>query len=498
MHILVATSEAVPFCKTGGLADVCGSLPREIPNLGHQASLVLPAYRQVLTSQLPIEKTGIEFEIPIGRKNVTGSVLTCQLGDSGVPVYFIQQDTYFDRGELYSISGVDYPDNCARFVFFCRAIMELATQLPACPDVIHCNDWMTGLIPAYLQTEYAGRPGYEQIATILTIHNIAYQGNFWHWDMELTGIDWKHFNWQEMEFYGNLSFLKSGIAMADKINTVSPTYAEQILSPPWSCGMEDILRHRRDDLCGIINGIDVRLWNPETDIYLVTDGYANYDVESVSIGKKLNKAALQRELNLPQHDMPLIGIIGRLVDQKGFDLVTEVMKTWVRSQPVQWVILGTGEPRYHKLLAELEQLYPQNVSVRLEFSNKLAHRIEAGADLFLMPSQFEPCGLNQLYSLRYGTLPVVHATGGLADTITNTTDETLALGTANGFSFVEHSSDALATALHHAIATYANRHTWSTVQTIGMQQDWSWAHSAQKYLQLYESAIAKRKASVLA
>lgn len=494
MFILTATSEAVPFCKTGGLGDVCGSLPREVARLGHRAAVVLPAFRQVLASGQPFEVTGIKLALRIGRKTVKGEVFKSHLPDSDVPVYLIRQDEYFNRPELYRQEGADYYDNCERFTFFCRAVMELIPWLDARPDVLHCNDWTSGLIPAYLRTEYASRPDHRSIASLLTIHNLAYQGNFWHWDMELTGINWRHFNWREMEFYGKLSFLKSGIAFADKINTVSPRYAEEIQSPPLSCSLEGALRFRRDDLSGIINGVDYRVWDPATDEHLASDGYANYDVDAVANGKPRCKAALQKELGLPQQDdVPIIGIVGRLADQKGWDLIAPVIQEWVRTESAQWAILGTGEPKYHELLANLASQHPENVAVRLAFSNPLAHRIEAGADVFLMPSQFEPCGLNQLYSLRYGTVPVVRATGGLADTITNATEMTLADGTANGFSFTDYRAIALSKTLHRAVDTHRDGEAWQRLLTAGMKQDWSWAHSAKEYVALYETMVAAKR-----
>jgi starch synthase len=334
---------------------------------------------------------------------------------------------------------------------------------------------------------------------MLTIHNIAYQGSFWHWDMELTGVDWKHFNWREMEFYGNLNFLKSGIAFADLVTTVSPRYAQEIQSPPLSCGLEGILSHRRDDLSGIINGVDYRVWNPATDPHLATADFAgqNYNVDNYADGKRACKAALQREMGLPQiADQPLVAMIGRLANQKGFDLVADVIGQWAKSSPVQWVILGTGDPMYHELLSSLAAAHPDRIAVRLEFSNELAHRIEAAADVFLMPSRYEPCGLNQLYSLKYGTVPVVHATGGLADTITNLTNETLAAGTANGLSFDSYTPIALAQTLERACQSYHNRALWDQLIRTGMQQDWSWRHSAQEYSRLYEHALARHEQAV--
>lgn len=490
VKILYATTEAVPFCKTGGLGDVCGSLPLELAKLGHEPVIVLPAFRQALQSGRPIEPTGIRFEIPIGRKTVPGTFLRGMLPGNKVPVYLVHQPQYYDRPELYRENGQDYKDNCERFVYFCRAALEAISLLDLGTELVHCHDWPTGLIPAYLKTELCGIPPYDAIASLMTVHNIAYQGNFWHWDMELTGIDWKYFNWRQMEFYGNLNFLKTGLAFADTISTVSPRYAEEIQHPPLSCGLEGILQYRRDDLFGIINGVNYDEWNPATDPYL---GGHNYSVKNFVEGKQACKAALQQELGLPiVADQPLVATIGRLADQKGFDLIVKLIPQWAPTSPVQWVILGTGEPHYHELFAGLARQYPEKVAVRLTFSNELAHRIEAGADIFLMPSRYEPCGLNQLYSLKYGTVPVVHATGGLADTITNLTDETLASGTANGFSFSQYTTAALAQALERACQTYTtNRPVWEQLIRTGMQQDWSWGHSAREYDRLYKHTLAR-------
>jgi starch synthase len=489
VKILFATTEAVPFCKTGGLGDVCGSLPRELAKLGHEPVIVMPAFRQALASGQPIEPTGVRFEVPIGRKNVSGVFLRSSLPGSNVPVYLVHQPQYFDRAELYRENGSDYKDNCERFVFFCRAALEAVRLLDLGTELVHCHDWTSGLIPAYLKTTHCGVPPYDSITSLLTIHNIAYQGNFWHWDMELTGIDWKYFNWRQMEFYGNLSFLKSGIAFADMITTVSPRYAQEIQRPPLSCGLDGILQHRHDDLFGIINGVDYSEWNPEIDPHL--DGN-NYGVRNFTDGKWACKAALQREMGLPESPhVPLVATIGRLADQKGFDLIAQLIPQWAPTSIIQWVMLGTGEPHFHHLFSELAEKYPGKVAVRLGFSNELAHRIEAGADMFLMPSRYEPCGLNQLYSLKYGTVPVVHATGGLADTITNLSEETLAAGTANGFSFTGYNVAALADALDRACKTFANKPVWERLIRTGMTQDWSWNHSAREYDGLYKWTLAK-------
>lgn len=489
VKILFTTTEAVPFCKTGGLGDVCGSLPQELARIGHEPVVIMPAFRQALNCGRPVEPTNIHFEVPIGRKMVPGTFLRSTLPGDKVPVYLVHQPYYYDRAELYRENGHDYRDNCERFVFFCRAALEAIQLLDLRTELVHSHDWTSGLVPAYLKAELAGVPPYDSIRSLMTIHNIAYQGNFWHWDMELTGLDWKYFNWRQMEFYGNLSFLKTGLTFADSLSTVSPRYAYEIQGPPLGCGLEGILQQRHDELFGIINGVDYSEWNPETDPHL---GGHNFGPDNFADGKRACKAALQREMGLPEvADSPLVAMIGRLADQKGFDLVAQIIPHLALNSPIQWVILGTGEPHYHDLFSGLAERHPDKVAVRLSFSNELAHRIEAGADIFLMPSRYEPCGLNQLYSLKYGTVPVVHATGGLADTITNLTDETLAAGTANGFSFDTYDSTALAMTLDWAVRTFANRGVWDQLVRTGMRQDWSWNHSAREYERLYQHTLAR-------
>ncbi len=483
MNILLATGEAVPFAKTGGLADVCGALPVELSRLGHKPVVILPAYRKVRYCGLSIEPMGIDFIVPVGSKMVAGHLRQSALPGGDVPVYLVQQEQYYDRDGLYGTEGENYIDNCERFVFFSRAVLECVRLLDLRLDVIHANDWQTGLVPAYLEIEYRGVPRYEQIASLFTLHNMAYQGQFWHWDMLLTGIDWKYFNWHQMEFHGRLNLLKTGLVFADSISTVSPRYAEEIQSSRVGCGLEGVLQHRRDVLSGILNGIDTGEWDPASDPHIA----ANYDAASVSQGKPVCKAALQKEFGLPQvPHAPLVGMIGRLVDQKGFDLVAEVILRSVQTSEVQWVILGTGDPKYHELFTTLTERFPQKVAARLEFSNPLAHQIEAGADIFLMPSRFEPCGLNQMYSLKYGTVPVVRSTGGLADTIDQ----------SNGFIFQEYSPLALEETLREACDAYRQGEVWSRLMATGMSQDWSWARSAKQYVELYKTTAERIRQTV--
>lgn len=493
MKILMATSEAVPFANTGGLGDVCGALPVELARAGHQVSVILPAYRTARYCGLPIEPIGIEFIVPVGTKTVSGRLLRSHLDGGRVPVYLVQQDDYFDREQLYSINGKDYIDNCERFVFFSRAVMESIRLLELDLDVLHANDWQTGLVPAYLKILYRTLPRYEKIACLFTVHNMAYQGQFWHWDMLLTGLDWKYFNWHQMEFYGKLNLLKTGLVFADAISTVSPRYAQEIQHPPHGCGLEGVLQHRASVLYGILNGIDVEQWNPATDPHIA----AHYTIDSIEQGKPICKAALQREMGLPERqDIPLLGFIGRLTEQKGVDLLVEVMKQWTQETDIQWVLLGVGDPQLQQTVQEFAQRHPDRVAVRLEFSTPLAHRIEAGADMFVMPSRFEPCGLNQMYSHRYGTVPVVRATGGLADTVVDTTPETLATGTANGFSFEEYSAQALDETLRRACEAWRQPRLWRQLQMAGMKQDWSWARSAREYIRVYEEIVARKRAEI--
>ncbi len=492
MNIAFASSEVVPFAKTGGLADVVEALPRELEKLGHHPIVFMPAYRQVWQCGVPIEPTDIEVTVGVGSKLVNGRLLLSRLPNSQVPVYLIQQDDYFDRPQLYRENGNDYKDNCERFAFFSRAVMQSLSAIGIPIDVLHCNDWQTGLLPAYLQIEYGHVPLYDRIATLFTLHNLAYQGSFWHWDMLLTGLDWKYFNWHQMEFHGHLNLVKTGIVFADAINTVSPQYAREIQSSPLGCGLEAVLRHRADVLSGIINGVNYDTWDPSHDPLINTP----YDATNWTVGKAKCKAALQQELGLPvEPDHPLIGLVGRLAGQKGWDLVGEVMQRWAGYRDVQWAILGTGEQNYHHLLQQLSQTHPHRVAARLEFSDTMAHRIEAGADMFVMASQYEPCGLNQLYSLRYGAVPIVHHTGGLADTITDASLENIAAGVANGFSFRSYDIGNLEEALTRACHMYAHEpQTWQRLVETGMQQDWSWTRSAEQYLDLYSRIIAKRRA----
>lgn len=486
MKVLFATSEAVPFATTGGLGDVCGSLPFALCELGHDVRVILPAYRCIRYAGRDIRPLGLEFIVPVGSKTVSGRILECR--SDPVTFYFVQQDYYYDRDALYSVHGQDYADNCERFVFFSRAVMEAMRLLDFYPDILHAHDWQTGLVPAYLKIEYAHSPLYRSIGSVFTIHNMAYQGRFWHWDMLLTGLDWKYFNWEQMEAYGQLNLLKTGIVFADAVSTVSPRYAEEIQTPQFGAGLEGVIRTKRHVLWGILNGVDYSTWNPATDPHLPV----RFDVNTVWQNKPFCKAALQSEMGLPQRpNVPLFGMIGRLTHQKGFDLVKEILPEWLERKDAQWVILGTGDTELEKAFRELAERFPEKLAVRFDFCLPLAHRIQGGADMFIMPSRFEPCGLAQLQGLKYGTIPVVRAIGGLADTIVDYSPETLAAGTANGFVFQDETPQALAEALDRACAAYAQQEVWRRLVDIAMRQDWSWARSAPRYVEMYETVIRR-------
>lgn len=486
LRIVFATSEAVPFAKTGGLAEVCGTLPPVLAEWGHEVTVIMPLYRCVRYGGFPLEPLGIRYVVPIGTKTVSGHLVAGHIPKSPVRTIFVEQDQYFDRDGLYHEGGKDYLDNCERFIFLSRSVLEVIRLLDLRPDVLHCHDWQTGLVPAYLRLEYQTLPRYRRIGTLFTIHNMAYQGLFWHWDMILTGLDWKHFNWQELEFFGQLSFLKAGIVYSTAISTVSPQYAREIQTPEFGYGMEGVLQHRGDALFGILNGVDQSVWNPATDRFLPRQ----YDLQSVVEAKAVCKSELQRELGLSvDPGVPLVANIGRLVEQKGSDFLAELIAQWAPRREVQWVVLGEGSSDIEEKLRQVGQQFPGKVAVRIEFSEPLAHRIMAGADIFVMPSRFEPCGLNQMYAQLYGTVPVVRGTGGLKDTVVDATPENIAAGKATGFVFDEASVEGLAGGLERALAAWQNKDLWWQIVRAGMVQDFSWRRSAEKYVELYRWVI---------
>jgi starch synthase len=472
--ILFVTSEVHPLIKTGGLADVSSSLPKALADLGQEVKLILPNYRALKLTQ----NVTVRSVLRIGTHTV--QILETMLPDSNVTVFLVDCPEYFDMaGNPYvDVYGDSYINNAQRFALFCRAAIEVAmnrAQLDWKADVVHCNDWQTGLVPALLSLEY------QCPQTVFTIHNMAYQGIFSGLTAATLQLPPQLLSQDGLEFHGLISFIKGGIAYADKITTVSPTYAQDIQTAELGYGLEGLLVYRNDDLTGIINGIDAD-WNPENDSLIAQ----KYSV-NVLRAKIANKTALQTRLNLPQYEnIFTIGLISRLVEQKGIDLILDCLPELL-SLPIQLVMLGSGDKNFEKRLQQFAAAYPHKMSLTLGYDETLAHLIEAGTDVFLMPSRFEPCGLNQMYSQRYGTLPIVRNTGGLADTVVDTLPNTLANRTATGFIFNEESAGALLETIKRAMLLHSFPEVWQQLQTNAMTRDFSWQSSAEQYLALYES-----------
>lgn len=489
LKILIASPEVIPFAKTGGLADVCGALPQALAKLGHQVKVTLPKYKVVDEKKFKLSevKTDVPL-IPVGDKSIKITVRNYNLTSPELDYLFIVNDRYYNREELYRdrSTGFDYKDNDERFILFARGTLEILKATEWQPDIIHANDWQSALIVVYLKTLYADDPFFGHTKTVFSIHNLAYQGNFPQGTFDKIGVPKDLFYpTSPFEFWGKVNFMKAGICYADVINTVSETYAVEIQSSSeFGHGLEGVLRARNADLYGIINGIDYNIWSPEKDTLI---SY-NYSLKDLS-GKKKNKELLLKLCNLPPstRDVPLIGIISRLADQKGFDLLAQIADKLL-SLDLQMVILGTGDEKYHRLFKEMGAKYPEKISVNLRFDNPLAHLIEAGGDMFLMPSRYEPCGLNQLYSLKYGTVPIVRKTGGLADTIENYDPQT---GGGTGFVFKNYDASEFLDTIKLALKVYKDKNAWVRLMENGMKKDFSWEVSAKKYVEIYRKAIRK-------
>ncbi len=477
MNILFASSEVFPLIKTGGLADVSAGLPLALQKSGQDVRIVMPGYPEALAKGGRL-KTVAEFT-----QDFSGRLLQGRLPGSRLPVLFVDIPEYFQRagGPYGSASGYDWPDNAERFTAFSRlvcrlAMNELGLNWPV--DIVHCNDWQTGLAPALLSRE-PSRP-----ATVFTIHNLAYQGLFPWETFNRLRLPPEFWSVHGLEFHGQLSLLKGGLYYADRLTTVSPSYAREIQTPEFGYGLEGLLRERAGHLRGILNGVDYSQWNPARDRHLA----ANYSRTRLE-GKRANKLALQRRFALPENpDIALVGMIGRMVEQKGFDLVLQALP-WLLQQPLQLIVLGSGDKNLEMELQQAARRHPGAMAVHIGYDESLAHLIEAGSDMFLMPSRFEPCGLNQIYSLRYGTVPVVHHTGGLIDSVIDATPETLANGTATGFHFYRPEPAALSQAVTRAIETYQQPKLWRQLMDAGMRADFSWPRSAEHYLRLYRELL---------
>lgn len=472
MEILFVASEVAPFSKTGGLGDVAGALPRALAARGHAVSVVTPRYGSIDPARWGLK--------PLHRAiQVRGEATTLWVKQDRAPIYFVEHERLFGaRRGLYGERGADYGDNAERFAYLARAALAVPAALRLRPRIVHANDWQTGLLPFLLRHEHARDPALAGARTVFTIHNLAYQGLFPKTVVPVLGLPWDVFRFEAMEFWDRLSFLKAALTSADALTTVSPSYAKEILTPEGGAGLDAVLRHRSKDLTGILNGIDTHEWDPGTDPHLP----AHFGAEELA-GKAACKAALQRELGLPvRPDVTLLALVSRLAEQKGVDLVAAALPALLEHE-VQVALLGSGDRRYEEAFARAARDRPDRLAARIGFDEGLAHRIEAGGDAFLMPSRFEPCGLNQMYSLRYGTVPVVRAVGGLDDTV----QDYDGWNAGTGFKFKEYSPHALTVAVRRALDVWRDRRAWAGLVRRGMAEDNSWARSAGRYEALYRS-----------
>lgn len=489
LNLVIAASEAVPYAKTGGLADVAGALPSELAKLGHHVILVLPRYRTLDDSGRTfrvLERIPVHTPLGAGEATIEEDVVSTP-GQPPVRVWALRHDGFFNRPDLYQTQGKDFEDNLERFAWFSRSVIEVIAYLHRQKgwktDILHLHDWQTALCAVYLKTLDSARPEVQTIKTVLTLHNVGYQGIFPSEKFWQTGLPQPLFRQEGLEFYGSVNLLKGGILFADRLTTVSPTYAREILTPEFGFGLQGVLQARREKLQGIINGIDVDVWNPETDPALPT----RYSADKPT-GKVQCKRALQKEFGLPSEDVPLLAVIARLTSQKGLDLVEEAIPR-LMSLGLQLVVLGTGDPVHESNLAKIRDQFSSRMGLRIGFDEALAHQIEGGADIFLMPSRYEPCGLSQLYSLRYGTVPIVTKTGGLVDTVLPLGSDGKNSDTATGFHLLAPTADALVDAVREAIIAYARPALWNNMVQRGMKTDVSWARSARSYEELFISLL---------
>lgn len=487
MKILFVASECVPFCKTGGLADVVGALPKALRQKRHDVRIILPKYKSIRSQEFGIKETGEWVHVPMGGGRVERADIRAAKTDKGTPVYFINHDGYFGRPGLYRGPLGDYPDNGERFAFFCKAALEACKAMQFRPDIIHTHDWQTGLVPMYLKTLLKGDAFFQHSASVFTIHNIAYQGIFPKTLLEATGFTWKEFTVDQFEYYDQISFMKAALHSADEITTVSPTYAQEIQSSyEFGLGMEGILRDRARNLAGILNGLDVDDWNPATDPFLA----APFDADHLP-ARREGKAALQESLKFTvDPDIPLLGMVARIDRQKGVDLLAQIIPELMNRQNVQIVVLGQGDEALLREFDRDARQYPGHIRVSTDFNDPLAHHIYGGCDLFLMPSRFEPCGLSQLISMRYGAIPVVANTGGLHDTVTQAGADA-----GTGFLFQPGNAAGFLNAIENALAMFRDSSAWSALRRRAMAQDFSWNSASPAYLEIYRRALGRKTVS---
>lgn len=479
MKILFVASEGLPYSKTGGLADVVEALPRALAEGGHEVCVLLPKYRGNKTAATLVSSV----TVALGDTLHFPSIAEGRAVD-GVRYFFVEDPAFFDRAGLYGDKSGDYPDNALRFAEFSRVAIEF-TKRVWLPDVIHCHDWQTALVPVILRAQHAHDPALRNLPVVFTIHNLAYAGLFPQTVMREIGLPPQLFTMDTLEYYGKVNFLKGGLLFADYLSTVSPRYSREIQTPEYGAGLEGVIRQRSDRLVGILNGVDYGVWGPEADQHIAQ----NYSAHNLA-GKRVCKKTLLGVFGLPEEnlDRPVVGMVSRFVDQKGFDLIAEAAPDLMKEN-MAIVALGTGAADYETLFKKLAAKYPARVGLKIGFDNLLAHQIEAGADIFLMPSRYEPCGLNQIYSLRYGTVPVVRATGGLDDTVENFDPKTQR---GTGFKFEAYDGPAMMDCMRRGLEAYRNDKVWRTIMTNGMAKDFSWKSSAAAYVTLYEAARRAR------
>jgi starch synthase len=486
MHIAFAASECVPFSKTGGLADVVGALPRALASLGHQVSVYLPRYRQTkLTDPQTVVRS---VTIPFDDKYRFCSVVTAGTNTpAGVRFYFVDYPPYFDRAALYGTAAGDYPDNAERFAMFSRAVLE-ASKVLGVPHVFHCHDWQSALVPVMLRTLYAEDPAFRDVATVFTIHNMGYQGLFPPDTLPLLMLPWELLAISKMEFFGQVNFLKGALVHSDFVTTVSKKYSQEVQTTEYGFGLEGVLRARAATVTGILNGVDYDEWSPLTDKFAV----AKFSPQDLS-GKRQCKQDLLNAFGIANAgaNVPVIGIVSRFAAQKGFDLISQIMDRLAREEMIV-VALGAGDKPYEEMFQRLNKQFPNKIAVKVAYDNAIAHKIEAGADMFLMPSRYEPCGLNQIYSLKYGTVPIVRGTGGLDDTIEPWDART---GRGTGFKFTDYTGEALLATIKQALRAYQDPSSWQTLMRNGMGRDFSWGASAREYGKIYERARQARAAA---
>jgi starch synthase len=482
LKALFLSPEVVPFAKSGGLADVAGSLPPALNRLGMEVCLVMPYYRIIKDTDIQARLDVKDLDVPLGDEVLQADIYKASLG-KGIPVYLVDREDLYDRPNLYGNPRGDYYDNLERFAFFSHAALRLAQHLGFTPHIIHCHDWQTGLVPALLKGPYAQSESFSQTATVFTIHNLGYQGVFPARKFPLTGLsDTRFFHPDGLEFWGNFSLLKSGIVYSDAITTVSPTYAMEIQTSEYGLGMEGILQHRQAYLHGILNGIDYQQWNPAKDTHIP----ATYSPRQMK-GKITCKESLIQEMNLEPSlkDKPLLGMISRLDTQKGLDLLVSILEK-ILALDIGLIILGSGDEKIQAAIQRAAKRHPGKVGLYIGFNEPLAHRIMAGVDIFLIPSRYEPCGLTQMYALKYGTVPVVRVTGGLSDTITPFDNQT---GQGNGFRFGPYEPKAFLGTIKQAVDFYGDAKIWRQIQANGMQADFSWDRSAEMYTEVYRTIL---------